>query len=145
MSTRHQVRIAVVGMLYAVEVGNTATAEKPDPFLAERKIKGKHAQWAKELLQGTVAQKETLDAAIKEQLKNWEMDRLGTIERSILRLGAYELFHTDTDGPIIINEAVEMAKELADDSSPSFINGILDALRKQRPAKETSEPKGEAE
>ena len=135
MATRHQVRVAVVGMLYAVEIGNAATLEKPEPYLEENKIRGKNADWAKTLLRGTLEQKEVLDGLIKEQLKNWEMERLGAIERAILRLGTYEMFHTDTDAPVIINEAVEMAKELADDSSPSFINGILDALRKQKPAK----------
>ncbi|EPO9350444.1 transcription antitermination factor NusB, partial [Campylobacter coli] len=54
------------------------------------------------------------------------------IERAILRLGAYELLFTDTPNAIVINEAIELAKELANDNSPKFINGVLDTLVKAK-------------
>ncbi|EOX5888057.1 transcription antitermination factor NusB, partial [Campylobacter coli] len=60
------------------------------------------------------------------------IEKLGHIERAILRLGAYELLFTDTPNAIVINEAIELAKELANDNSPKFINGVLDTLVKAK-------------
>ena len=54
---------------------------------------------------------------------------LGSIERAVLRLGAYEMKFTSTDKAVIINEGIELGKELGGDSAPKFINGVLDALK----------------
>jgi N utilization substance protein B len=69
-----------------------------------------------------------LDEQIQEHLSEWDYDSIGKVEKSILRLGAFEILVQKTDKAIIINEAVELAKELADEKSPKFINGVLDAL-----------------
>ena len=52
------------------------------------------------------------------------------MDKSILRLGTYELLYTDLDRAVIIDEAVELAKELGGDQSPKFVNGVLDAIEK---------------
>ena len=59
-----------------------------------------------------------------------EISKVAHIERAILRLGAYELLYTDTTRAIIINEAIELAKEMANDNSSKFINGVLDSITK---------------
>jgi N utilization substance protein B len=73
-----------------------------------------------------------LYAKIKEHLKDWDYEGIGKVEKAIMRLGAYEILVAKTDKAIIINEAVELAKELADEKSPQFINGVLDALDKEK-------------
>ncbi len=130
MATRHQVRTAVVGLLYAYDLGNREIAKFSDVILEEDKIRNKQREFSHRLFDGTVANLETIDAEIKKHLKEWDYDGIGKVEKAIMRLGAYEILIEKTDRAIIINEAVELAKALADDKAPQFINGVLDAVGK---------------
>lgn len=130
MATRHQARTAVVGLLYAYDLGNENIAKFSDEILEEDKIRNKQREFSHTLFNGTVENLEMLDSEIREHLKEWDYDAVGKVEKAILRLGAYEILVAKTDKAIIINEAVELAKELADDQSPKFINGVLDAIGK---------------
>jgi N utilization substance protein B len=132
MATRHQARTAVVGLLYAYDLGNENIAKFSDEILEEGKIRNKQKEFSDTLFQGTIENLEMLDAKIKEHLKDWDYDAIGKVEKAIMRLGAYEILVAKTDKAIIINEAVELAKELADEKSPQFINGVLDALDKEK-------------
>ncbi len=128
MATRHQARTAVVGLLYAYDLGNENIAKFSDEILEEDKIRNKQREFSHQLFNGTVENLEMLDEEIKKHLNDWDYDTIGKVEKAILRLGAYEILVAKTDRAIIINEAVELAKELADDKSPKFINGVLDAI-----------------
>jgi N utilization substance protein B len=132
MATRHQARTAVVGLLYAYDLGNENISKFSDEILEEGKIRNKQKEFSDVLFQGTIENLEMLDAKIKEHLKDWDYDAIGKVEKAIMRLGAYEILVAKTDKAIIINEAVELAKELADEKSPQFINGVLDALDKEK-------------
>ncbi len=132
MATRHQARTAVVGLLYAYDLGNENIGKFSDEILEEGKIRNKQKEFSDVLFQGTIENLEMLDAKIKEHLKDWDYDGIGKVEKAIMRLGAYEILVAKTDKAIIINEAVELAKELADEKSPQFINGVLDALDKEK-------------
>jgi N utilization substance protein B len=128
MATRHQARKAVIGLLYAYDLGNENIAKFSDEILEEDKIRNKQREFSHTLFDGTVENLEMLDEQIQEHLSEWDYDSIGKVEKSILRLGAFEILVQKTDKAIIINEAVELAKELADEKSPKFINGVLDAL-----------------
>lgn len=130
MATRHQARTAVVGLLYAYDLGNENIAKFSDEILEEDKIRNKQKEFSNTLFHGTVENLEMIDEEIQKHLKEWDYDAIGKVEKAILRLGAYEILVAKTDRAIIINEAVELAKELADDKSPKFINGVLDAIGK---------------
>ncbi len=132
MATRHQARTAVVGLLYAYDLGNENIAKFSDEILEEGKIRNKQKEFSDILFHGTIENLDMLDAKIKEHLKDWDYDAIGKVEKAIMRLGAYEILVAKTDKAIIINEAVELAKELADEKSPQFINGVLDALDKEK-------------
>ncbi len=132
MATRHQARTAVVGLLYAYDLGNKDIGKFSAEILEEGKIRNKQKEFSDTLFQGTIENLEMLDAKIKEHLKDWDYDAIGKVEKAIMRLGAYEILVAKTDKAIIINEAVELAKELADEKSPQFINGVLDALDKEK-------------
>ena len=139
MATRHQARTAVVGLLYAFDLGNENIANFSDEILEEGKIRNKQREFSNSLFSGTVENLEMLDKEIQAHLNDWDYDAIGKVEKAIMRLGAYEILVAKTDKAIIINEAVELAKTLADDKSPQFINGVLDALGK----KKVEEPKAE--
>ncbi|UFH58814.1 transcription antitermination factor NusB [Sulfurovum mangrovi] len=130
MATRHQARTAVVGLLYAYDLGNENIAKFSDEILEEDKIRNKQKEFSNTLFHGTVENLEMIDTEVQKHLKEWDYDAIGKVEKAILRLGAYEILVAKTDRAIIINEAVELAKELADDKSPKFINGVLDAIGK---------------
>ncbi|MCW8821217.1 MAG: transcription antitermination factor NusB [Sulfurovum sp.] len=132
MATRHQARTAVVGLLYAYDLGNENIAKFSDEILEEGKIRNKQKEFSDALFQGTIENLEMLDAKIKEHLNDWDYDAIGKVEKAIMRLGAYEILVAKTDKAIIINEAVELAKSLADEKSPQFINGVLDSLDKEK-------------
>lgn len=84
--------------------------------------------FAYQLVTEVRAQLDSLDAPIREQSNNWRIERMAIVDRNILRLGAYELLHTETPLPIVLNEAVDLARRFGSDPSPAFVNGILDAL-----------------
>ncbi len=129
MATRHQVRQSVVSLLYALEF-NEKNDEFLDEFLSKKKIRNEQKRFTLNLYQGVRENLERLDLQINTHLNENEIAKVAHIERAILRLGAYELLYTDTSKAIVINEAVELAKEMANDNSPKFINAVLDSLKK---------------
>lgn len=130
MATRHQARMAVVSLLYAYDLGNGKIADVAVDILEEKKIRNKQREFALGLFEGVIENLEKMDAAIIEHLKDWDFERLGSIERATLRLGAYEIMFGDLDPAVVINEAVEISKSFAAEQSPKFINGVLDAIAK---------------
>lgn len=132
MATRHHARMAVVSLLYAYDLGNGAIADHTDEILEEKKIRNKQKDFALTLFDGVMSHLEEIDAAIVKHLKEWDFDRLGSIERATLRLGAYETLHSDLDSAVVINEAIEVAKAFGTEQSPKFINGVLDAIAREK-------------
>jgi len=128
MATRHQARTAVIGLLYAYDLGNENIGNFSDEILEESKIRNKQRAFSKSLFKGTIENLEVLDMKIQAHLKGWDYTAIGKVEKAIMRLGAYEILIVKIDKAIIINEAVELAKTLADEKAPQFINGVLDAI-----------------
>ncbi|EAI4504702.1 transcription antitermination factor NusB [Campylobacter jejuni] len=131
MATRHQVRQSVISLLYAFEL-NSQNNVFVDEILDEKKIRNEQKKFTLNLYHGILDNLNNIDETLNSFLNDNQITALGHIERAILRLGAYELLFTDTPSAIVINEAIELAKELANDNSPKFINGVLDALIKAK-------------
>jgi N utilization substance protein B len=132
MATRHQARMAVVSLLYAYDLGNQSILDFSDEILEEKKIRNKQRDFALDLFKGVVDHLTPVDEAIEKHLKDWDFDRLGSIERATLRLGAYEIMFGELDSAVIINEAIEVSKAFGSEQSPKFINGVLDAIAKDK-------------
>ncbi len=135
MATRHQVRESIVGLLYASDIGNDGIDKFADELFEEKKIRNNQLVFAKDLYSGVKINLESVDEVINSYLKEWSLKEIGNIERAILRLGTYELLHTELDDAVVINEAIELAKKLCNDTSPKFINGVLDAVMKNKEVK----------
>ncbi len=74
-----------------------------------------------------------VDAALQEALDNWRLERLSSIDRAVLRIGAIELLWVEDVPPkVTIQEAIRLAEAYGGDDSPRFVNGVLDALYKTR-------------
>jgi len=132
MATRHHARMAVVSLLYAYDLGNKSIAEYTDEILEDKKIRNKQKDFALGLYEGVMEHIEAIDKAIIEHLKDWDFERLGAIERATLRLAAYEILYGELDSAVVINEAVEITKAFGTEQSPKFINGVLDAIAKDK-------------
>lgn len=128
MSTRTNAREAVIALLYAHDCGNTDAAKFATDIFEDRKIKLKKQDFPMALLKGTIENLEQIDSKIASILRNWDFDRLGSLERAILRLGTYEIIYEKIHKRIIINEMLEISKKYGDIKSTQFINGVLDKL-----------------
>ena len=133
MATRHHARMAVVGLLYAYDLGNGNIAEHTDEILEAKKIRNKQKDFALGLFDGVMQNLEACDKAIIDHLKDWDFERLGSIERATLRLATFEILFGELDSAVVINEAVEITKAFGTEQSPKFINGVLDAISKDKP------------
>jgi N utilization substance protein B len=84
--------------------------------------------FAADLVGGVFDCRDELDEVIQRHSENWRVERMARVDRNVLRLAAYELLYTETPARVVINEAVEVARTFGAESSPAFVNGILDKL-----------------
>ena len=128
MPRRSRAREVALQILYRDDL-NPAEDTTADRELLESRLNGPEMfEFAKGLVAGVRSRREELDRAIAEAAQNWDLHRMAATDRSVLRLGAYELLHTDTPSRAAINEAVELAKRFGTAQSASFVNGILDRV-----------------
>ena len=99
-------------------------------------------EFAEERVRGVWSSRDAIDAELEPYLESWPFYRLGTVERSVLRLGAWELLNcANIPVPIVINEAVDLAKWFSESKSGRFVNGVLDRLgKKARAGSEQEKP-----
>jgi N utilization substance protein B len=83
------------------------------------------------LVRGTAAKAGEIDRRIVAKSENWRLERMPAVDRTILRLAVYEMTETDTPAPVIIDEALDLARQFSTDESVAFVNGVLDAIRRQ--------------
>jgi transcription antitermination protein NusB len=89
--------------------------------------------FTRELIEGTQAERDALDAVIERHAVGWTLDRIAPVERSILRVALHEMqSREDVPAEVAIDEAVEAAKELCSAEAPAFVNGILGAAQRER-------------
>ena len=123
---RHEARERAVGLLYEAEIKRAPVAEvlaslpvAPDPFAAQ-------------LVRGVAEHSGRIDALVAASAEGWELDRMPVVDRSILRLATYELIaRAETPVPVIIDEAVELAKQYSTEASGPFVNGVLSTIARQ--------------
>jgi N utilization substance protein B len=92
-------------------------------------------EFSRRLIEGVTEHRAELDEKIATAAENWSVGRMAATDRNLLRLGCYEMHHTDTPVKVVIDEAVELAKSFGGGQSAQFVNGILDKLmqRKEKP------------
>ena len=94
-------------------------------------VTAEERKFASHLMRKVISDREKLDEQIEQLTTNWRIDRLGVIERSVLRLAAAELAQGDTPPKVAIQEAVRLAERFGSARSARFVNGILDAFARQ--------------
>lgn len=122
-------RARALQLLYAWE-----TQDRPPlADVAAELVEGDSRPWQRglALADGVVADLARLDAEIARTAENWRLDRIGVVERNILRLGTLELTGEQTPPAVAIDEAVRLARWFAGPKAPAFVNGVLDALARR--------------
>lgn len=135
MSLRKQARYLVVQMLYQIDLNPDVSINEIREMIEEHGRSKTVRTFAWELFTGVMEFKQQLDEHIVRVAENWTLKRMAVTDRNIMRLGTYELLHTDTPPAVVIDEAVELAREFGSANSSQFVNGILDKVvqRKDEP------------
>jgi N utilization substance protein B len=131
--TRRHGRILAFQALFAWEVSKAAPDEIASFSWREEAAGEDELAFSRLMFLGALEHIEEIDSRIKARLINWEFARVSKVDLSILRLGVYALlYQRDTHPTIVINEAVDIAKEFSSDESFKFINAVLDTIKKER-------------
>lgn len=131
MSARSKGRKRALDILYESDIRSV----NPLWLVKERTTaEDEIARFALELVEGVGSRQIEIDSLIDKNAKNWDIDRLAHVDRNILRIATFEILQSSISGvdvPIVIDEALELAKTLSTDDSPRYIHGILSAIAKE--------------
>jgi transcription antitermination protein NusB len=128
MLRRSQAREVAFQVLYQDDLNPRNNPAEGDRFIQRRLRAEEMATFARELVAGVRRNRAEIDAAIEGIAANWSLKRMAATDRNVLRLGAYELLHSDTPPKVAVDEAVELAKRFGSAQSSQFVNGILDKI-----------------
>jgi transcription antitermination protein NusB len=100
-------------------------------YSEESETKPKVDRFMEELARGAVQQSADIDKIIEEKAENWRLERMAVVDRNILRLAIFEIRQNAVPPAVVIDEAIELARQFSNHESIPFINGVLDAVRRQ--------------
>ena len=130
MGRRRQSRETALQLLYALDMTRVNVREVLRAGWTEKMLSPEIRDFTTTLVTGVIERRDEIDACIQECSTNWSLERIGLVERNILRFAIYELcFLSDIPPNVTINEAVEVAKKYGTEEAPAFINGILDRVK----------------
>lgn len=124
---RSELREVIIKVLYEVYI----YSEKNIGFKLNDLIKEqieKENDFVKNTLEGIIKNQDTISKIANKYMKDWNIDRIGKVDKAILSLAIYELMYTDTPNVVAINEAVELSKKYSDEKVVKLINGTLDSI-----------------
>jgi len=119
--------IPALGLSYAQGQSDEVFDRVVDHFVVPTSAKA----FARELVSAVVMRAEELDELVGAHARNWRVSRMAAVDRNVLRLAVYELRDTDTPVAVVIDEAVDLARRFGSDTSPAFVNGVLDAVARE--------------
>ena len=127
MSARSKARKRALDVVFAADARRT----DPRVVMAERATDSElppMGDYAELIVGGVADHVDDLDALLEEHVTGWALDRMPAVDLAILRVAAWELLYSDTPGPVIVDQAVELARTLSTDDSPRFVNGVVGKL-----------------
>lgn len=134
---RHRAREAAVQMLYQWEVGRMSIDAVLAGFWdgpgAAGDLSDEQRAFAARLAGGVVESVAAIDPWIRQAAEHWRVERMNVLDRLIMRLAVYEFLHEpETPAKVIINEALDLARTFSGDEAVRFVNGVLDAVRREQ-------------
>lgn len=119
-------------MLFQIDMAGGSPEEIYPHFWREHEAEIEVRAFAQGLVEGVTREREALDGIIAGSAAHWRVARMAVVDRNILRLAVYELARLpETPAAVVLDEAIEVGKKFGSEQSGSFINGILDAVRKR--------------
>lgn len=134
MPRRSRAREVALQMLHEMEFNPGPDATDRARFLKGRLHSGPLVAFAESLIAGVRRDRDALDARLDAQSAHWRVSRMAATDRTVLRIALHELLHTDTPGPVVVDEAIELARRYGSEASPRFVAGILGGLLAERQA-----------
>ena len=128
MAGRSDARRFALQMLYLIDQNPEADQDRVQIELRREFTDPALREFAWSLISGVIAVREELDEVICRTATNWRLDRMAPTDRNVLRLGLFEMTRLGTPAAVVIDEAIEIAREFGTEHSSSFVNGILDKL-----------------
>ncbi len=135
--SRRKAREAALRALYELEIGHMPLATVLKENLAEANLPEELSAYASKLITGVREHQAAIDDKLATVITEWDFDRIAAVDRNMLRIAVYELFHCPTIPPAVtINEAIEIGKKYSTAESGKFINGIMGRVLKESPKAE---------
>jgi N utilization substance protein B len=132
VGTRHRARQYAVQVLFQLDVTGEDPTRALPPFWEDRQAPEDIVRFTEQLVVGTWARRAELDALLEESAAHWRLDRMAMVDRNVLRLALFELLHgAGTPSPVVLNEAIELAKRFGNADSGPVVNGVLDGIRQR--------------
>ncbi len=132
MTTRRWAREVAFRLLYELELNPDVPQHRREQYLREHIRDPQGRQYAQTLIDGVRTKRPQLDQIIQELVERWSLERIGVVERVLLRIGLFEmLFQPDVPPAVAISEAVRLARRYGERDSHRFVNGVLDAARRR--------------
>ena len=131
MSARTKARKRALDVLFASELRDESAVEALDRAIADGE--GPTNDYTGDLVRGVVEHRERIDQLLGQYAEGWTLSRMPAVDRNLLRLGVYELLWVD-DVPdaVAVSEATGLAADLSTDESPTFVNGVLGAIQRDK-------------
>ena len=133
MGSRRKARECALQMLFAADFAEAVPEEVLKTYwveLGDSDVEETAREFATRLAAGTLARLEILDERIRSRAEHWRIPRMAIVDRNILRLAVYEFLYEPTPRTVAINEALEIARRFSTYEATQFINGILDAIKR---------------
>src|SRR6266699_2100140 len=133
MGSRRRARECALQMLFAADVSGTGGDELARTFwseLSDGEMEPDAREFATRLALGTLASLAEVDERIRSRAEHWRITRMALVDRNVLRLAVYEFLHEVTPRTVTINEALEIARRFSTYEATKFINGMLDAIKR---------------
>jgi N utilization substance protein B len=131
MGRRRKAREETLRILFRLEFENKQIEKTLNQYWESKKTSEEIKEYSTWLVKGIISDQAKIDNIIQKVSEHWRISRMPLVDRNILRMAVFELLNEENIAPaIVINEAIEIAKKYSGDESATFVNGILDAIRK---------------
>jgi transcription antitermination protein NusB len=146
MTRRSRAREVAMQLLFERDHNAAVTRPEVEGFVQGRLREPALRTYCLQLYDGVVKNQEEIDRRLAAAAENWRLPRMATVDRNVLRLGAFELlYYPETPPAVALDEAIELARRFGTADSAAFVNGVLDRLRKSSqepaaPADSTTQP-----
>ena len=131
MGRRRKAREDTLRILFRLEFENKQIEKTLDQYWKNKKASEEIKEYSTWLVNGVISDQAKIDNIIQQVSEHWRISRMALVDRNILRMAVFELLYEEKIAPaIVINEAIEIAKKYSGEEAATFVNGILDAVRK---------------